>query len=68
MLRSFEGGERKLLRPRLFVYLALGARLGANTYSAGALLDPPLTVIRQDVARIGNVSVFDCKPFGSARM
>lgn len=25
------------------VYLALGARLGANTYSAGVLLDPPLT-------------------------
>lgn len=27
------------------VYLALGARLGHNTYSAGALLDPPLTSI-----------------------
>lgn len=27
------------------VYLALGARLGENTYSAGALLDPPLTTI-----------------------
>ena len=27
------------------VYLALGAELGANTYSAGALLDPPLTRI-----------------------
>lgn len=26
------------------VYLALGARLGRNTYSAGALLDPPLTI------------------------
>ena len=25
------------------VYLALGARLGANTYSAGVMLDPPLT-------------------------
>lgn len=25
------------------VYLALGTRLGANTYSAGTLLDPPLT-------------------------
>lgn len=25
------------------VYLALGARLGANTYSAGVILDPPLT-------------------------
>ena len=27
------------------VYLALGARLGSNTYSAGVLLDPPLTRI-----------------------
>jgi acetyltransferase-like isoleucine patch superfamily enzyme len=27
------------------VYLALGARLGPNTYSAGALLDPPLISI-----------------------
>ncbi|MES2740364.1 MAG: DapH/DapD/GlmU-related protein [Pseudomonadota bacterium] len=27
------------------VYLALGARLGANSYSAGAILDPPLTHI-----------------------
>jgi acetyltransferase-like isoleucine patch superfamily enzyme len=27
------------------VYLALGARLGRDTYSAGAILDPPLTVI-----------------------
>lgn len=30
------------------VYLALGARLGRNTYSAGALLDPPLTTIGSD--------------------
>ncbi|CDG83855.1 acyltransferase [Janthinobacterium agaricidamnosum] len=27
------------------IYLALGARLGRNTYSAGVLLDPPLTHI-----------------------
>ncbi len=27
------------------VYQALGAKLGRNTYSAGALLDPPLTTI-----------------------
>jgi len=27
------------------IYLALGARLGANTYSAGAILDPPLVQI-----------------------
>lgn len=26
-----------------WVYIALGAKLGANSYSAGALLDPPLT-------------------------
>jgi acetyltransferase-like isoleucine patch superfamily enzyme len=32
------------------VYLALGARLGANTYSAGTILDPPLT-------RIGDNSI-----------
>ncbi len=30
------------------VYLALGARLGANTYSAGAILDPPLTHVGRD--------------------
>jgi acetyltransferase-like isoleucine patch superfamily enzyme len=28
-----------------FIYLALGAKLGQNTYSAGTILDPPLTVI-----------------------
>lgn len=27
------------------VYIALGARLGRNTYSAGVILDPPLTTI-----------------------
>ena len=27
------------------VYLALGARLGRNSYSAGAILDPPLTYV-----------------------
>lgn len=30
------------------VYLALGAKLGRDTYSAGALLDPPLTFIGND--------------------
>lgn len=30
------------------VYLALGAKLGRNTYSAGAILDPPLTEIGAD--------------------
>lgn len=27
------------------IYLALGARLGAETYSAGTILDPPLTEV-----------------------
>ena len=27
------------------IYLALGAKLGSNTYSAGTILDPPLTYI-----------------------
>ncbi len=30
------------------VYLALGARLGANTYSGGAMLDPALTTLGRD--------------------
>jgi len=30
------------------VYLALGARLGRNTYSAGTLLDPPLTELGEN--------------------
>lgn len=30
------------------VYLALGARLGANTYSGGAILDPALTTLGRD--------------------
>ena len=30
------------------VYLALGARLGANTYSGGAMLDPALTTLGSD--------------------
>ena len=30
------------------VYLALGARLGRNSYSAGAILDPPLTRMGAD--------------------
>lgn len=30
------------------VYLALGARLGSNTYSAGTILDPPLTSIGEN--------------------
>lgn len=43
------------------VYLALGARLGRNTYSAGVLLDPPLTfagdncIIGHDAVLIAHV-------------
>ena len=43
------------------VYLALGARLGRNTYSAGVLLDPPLTfagdncIIGHNAVLIGHV-------------
>ena len=37
------------------VYLALGAKLGHNTYSAGVLLDPPLTFVG-DNCIIGNAT------------
>lgn len=41
------------------VYLALGARLGANTYSAGTLLDPPLTEFGSNCI-IGHDAVLFC--------
>lgn len=41
------------------VYLALGARLGENTYSAGTLLDPPLTEFG-DNCIIGHDAVVIC--------
>lgn len=41
------------------VYLALGARLGANTYSAGTLLDPPLTEFGANCI-IGHDAVLFC--------
>jgi len=41
------------------VYKALGAQLGENTYSAGVLLDPPLTVIGDDCI-IGHDAVLFC--------
>lgn len=41
------------------VYLALGARLGANTYSAGTLLDPPLTELGANCI-IGHDAVLFC--------
>jgi acetyltransferase-like isoleucine patch superfamily enzyme len=40
------------------VYLALGARLGSNTYSAGVLLDPPLTRIGANTIIGHNAVVF----------
>lgn len=41
------------------IYLALGARLGENTYSAGTLLDPPLTEFG-DNCIIGHDAVVFC--------
>jgi acetyltransferase-like isoleucine patch superfamily enzyme len=41
------------------VYLALGARLGDNTYSAGVLLDPPLTEFGANCI-IGHDAVLFC--------
>jgi len=41
------------------VYLALGARLGRNTYSAGVLLDPPLTAIGNNCI-VGHDAVLFC--------
>ena len=41
------------------IYLALGAKLGFNSYSAGTLLDPPLTVVG-DNCIIGHDSVLIC--------
>ena len=41
------------------VYLALGAKLGANSYSGGTLLDPPLTRVGANCI-IGHDSVVIC--------
>ena len=41
------------------VYQALGARLGVNTYSAGVLLDPPLTELG-DNCIIGHDAALFC--------
>lgn len=41
------------------IYLALGARMGANTYSAGTLLDPPLTEFGANCI-IGHDAVLFC--------
>lgn len=49
------------------VYLALGARLGANTYSAGALLDPPLTHIGSNTI-IGHDAVIFAHVIEGARL
>lgn len=40
------------------VYLALGARLGKNTYCAGAILDPPLTTIGDNCLIGHNAALF----------
>lgn len=49
------------------VYLALGARLGANTYSAGVLLDPPLTRIGANTI-IGHDAVIFAHVIEGSRM
>lgn len=49
------------------VYQALGARLGANTYSAGALLDPPLTRIGSNTI-IGHDAVVFCHVIEGRRL
>jgi len=49
------------------IYLALGARLGANTYSAGALLDPPLTHIGSNTI-IGHDAVIFAHVIEGARL
>jgi hypothetical protein len=49
------------------IYLALGARLGANTYSAGALLDPPLTCIGSNTI-IGHEAVIFAHVVEGARL
>ncbi|CAH1385952.1 acyltransferase [Candidatus Nitrotoga sp. M5] len=41
------------------IYQALGARMGANTYSAGTLLDPPLTELGANCI-IGHDAVLFC--------
>ncbi|MBV7538955.1 acyltransferase [Duganella sp. sic0402] len=49
------------------IYLALGARLGVNTYSAGALLDPPLTRIGSNTI-IGHDAVIFAHVIEGARL
>ena len=49
------------------IYLALGARLGANTYSAGVLLDPPLTYIGSNTI-IGHDAVIFAHVIEGARL
>jgi UDP-3-O-[3-hydroxymyristoyl] glucosamine N-acyltransferase len=49
------------------IYLALGAKLGANTYSAGALLDPPLTHIGSNTI-IGHDAVIFAHVIEGARL
>ncbi len=44
--------------PMRLVYLLLGARMGVNTYSVGALLDPALTVLGRNVLVGHNAVLF----------
>ena len=49
------------------VYLALGAKLGRNTYSAGAILDPPLTRMG-DNCLVGHDAVLFAHAFEGDRL
>lgn len=49
------------------IYLALGAKLGHNSYSAGVLLDPPLTVVG-DNCIIGHDAVIFAHAIEGSRM
>jgi acetyltransferase-like isoleucine patch superfamily enzyme len=61
-LAFFQPLTRSLLLPvplMRLVYLALGARLGEETYSAGVILDPPLTDVGSH-SIIGHDAVLFC--------
>lgn len=56
----FQPLTRSLLLPvplMRVIYIGLGAKLGANSYSAGTILDPPLTTIGNNCI-IGHDAVF----------
>jgi len=48
------------------IYQSLGTRMGANTYSAGTLLDPPLTELG-DNCIVGHDAVLICHAIEGTR-